>query len=356
MKIFDKLKNIFKFNKKISDDKLLPESTLQHTNDFKNSLRYGSINVQKQPTVEECVEEFIKQYRIQLELNPEHDNKKYKAYCRMFCDKEEDVGDNIKNQERLIKLARKYNCPIGFQTSNERMVFMHISGGHGLNEYEDNNMEKIYINCDRKDTAVITAAIFKKIKDIVGKKLQMKCVSEQMLDYGLDEADKELKNYQRNDRIVIYAENHEKALDMCNAISKEKRKHPKLFEGVKPTPLLENVDGFMVLADKNRHKLHVKTPVGDAAGRTFNDYVSDILRCSIISAFDKELGVDTGKYMYTLEERMDEYANIWPEVDNEEQRARIIKDSANLFRSLCKEADIKLYDNEYSRINNDLEK
>lgn len=354
MTLLDKLKRIFKFNKNEEELKLITNGDYsEKAKQFKDTLCVDSVNYQKQPSLEDCIDEFIKQYRIQEEYNPNGSKKAYHAYSRMFCG-EEKAGDNVKNQKRLIKLVKKNGCNTNYQTSNNRMVFMHISGKEGIDEYKDSKMEKIYINCDRSDISIVTAAIFKQIKDIAGDKLQMKCVSEQLINgYGLDEDTKEIKNYQRNDRIVIYTENHEKTEEICNAISLLKHNNPKIFKGIKSIPILQNKDGFMLVADKSHDNLHVKTPIGDASGATFNDYVSDILYQSVIAAFDQELMVDSDSY--NLKERMAEYARIYPEMV-EEQKKRILDNSLEIFKNVCKDANIELNDKGQQVYQSDIEK
>lgn len=354
MKIVEIFKNFFRTNKKSKEQKLLPEGkTIEKTDEFKKNLYVGNVETLRQPSLEECIEEFIKQYSIQEEYNPKGSRKAYKAYSRMFCE-EEDAGDNFKNQERLKNLVKKNGCNTNYQVSNNRIVYMHISGENGLDQYKDTDIEKIYINCARKDISVITAAIFKEIKEIAKDKLQMKCVSEQIINnYGVDEEYKELKNYQRNDRIVIYAEDHEMAEKMCNAISLLKQNNPKLFKGVKGIPILPNRDGFMVV-DEKKSGQSVQTPVGTASGDTFNAYVSDILYESVISGFDKEFEIPKDDSS-SLSERMAEYSRIFPEI-NEEQKNKIILECANIFKSVCKDANIELADSKNQEEKNSIEK
>lgn len=346
MNVIEILKKFFKLNKN-EKTKLLTDGCVhdksQEKEEFKKSIFVGDVSITKQPSLQECVNEFIKQYNIQQKYEKSESGKVYHAYSRMFCG-EEKIGDNFKNQMRLKKLVKKNNFRTDYQTSNDRMVFMHIAGEDGIDEFNEPDMEKIYINCERSYVSIITAAIFKQIKDIAGDKLQMKCVSEQFGDMGLDEEEKEVKNYQRNDKIVIYTENHEKTEEICNAISLLKRDNPKIFKGIKSIPILENQDGFMVVADKKYSDLHAKTPIGDASGRTFNDFVSDILYRSVIYAFDKELMIDSNDESYRLSEKMAEYSRIYPEME-EEQRRKILLDASDTFRCVCKEAGIKLNDN-----------
>ena len=336
-----KIKEIIKkfFRKDEEPKLLLEENNEKKTNKFKDDLFVGSVNVAEQHTLEECIEEFFKQYSLQDKYNPNGSKKAYKAYSRLFCE-EEKIGDNLKNQKRLEKLVKKNACNVNYQISNNRLVFMHISGQEGIDEYKDLDMQKIYINCKREDISILTAAIFKQIKGIAGDKLQMKCISEQKVSgYGDDEEYKELKNYQRNDRIVIYAENREKAAKMCDAISLLKRNNPKIFKGIKKIPILPNQDGFMVVTSKKDNQ-YVQTPIGTASGVTYNDYVSDVLYNSAILACDKEFGIDSNDD-YSLRERMSEYARIFPEIEDE-QKKRIILNCKKIFKELCKEGNIEL--------------
>lgn len=341
MSIFEKIKQLFRRNK--NEIKLLPEGEKNRADDFRKSLYVGNEEMFKQHSLEQCIDEFIKQYNIQEIYNPDGSNKKYKAFTRMFCE-EEEMGDNLKNQLRLVKLAKKYGFQTANQISNDRLVYLHIMGNKGVEEINP-KMEKIYINCQRKDISTLTAAIFKQIKDLTGDKLQMKCVAEQILDLGQDEETKYLKNYQRNDKIVIYAENHNMAEKICESINMLKNNNPKLFNGIKEIPLLKKENGFMVCANK-KYGEYVETPVGIASGNTYNDYISDILYQSVIAGFDNELNV-FGKN-YELSERMREYSRVYPEM-SDEQKTSIISNCKKIFEEVCKEANIKT-DNNSKRI------
>ena len=101
MKVLEILKNFFKMNRKNKDQKLITDGNdVVKTNDFKKSLYVGDIDVKKQPSIEECIAEFIKQYDIQEKNNPDSSKKAYHAYLRMFCE-EEDLGDNLANQKKI---------------------------------------------------------------------------------------------------------------------------------------------------------------------------------------------------------------------------------------------------------------
>ena len=45
----------------------------------------------KEPALEDCITEFIKQYQLQENINFDNKNKSYKAFRRMFCDQEEEM-------------------------------------------------------------------------------------------------------------------------------------------------------------------------------------------------------------------------------------------------------------------------
>lgn len=62
------------------------------TKDFRGNLRMQQLPKNSQePTLEECMEEFIKQYLLQEKINPESQNKPYNAFRRIFCNQEEEV-------------------------------------------------------------------------------------------------------------------------------------------------------------------------------------------------------------------------------------------------------------------------
>lgn len=196
-------------------------------------------------------------------------------------------------------------------------------------------MVKLYINCDRKNIALLTGAIYREISTIAGEKLQMKCVSEQLYkDYKKREESKIIKNYQRNDKIVIYAENAEVAEKMAERIYQLRLKHPELFSETKTMPLLPKKYGFIGYGKETRGA-HAKTPVGIASGKTYNDYMSDIMFQCIVAGFDDNISGTSSGHIDSPEERMSEYVKIYENM-LPEQRNAIISKSKEIFLQVCK--------------------
>lgn len=93
MRIIDALKKILGI-KPNQEQLYLPVSQENYeTSKFRQNCRIQQQlqNNPKEPTLEECMDEFIKQYSLQEQINSEHPNKSYNAFRRMFCDKEEDI-------------------------------------------------------------------------------------------------------------------------------------------------------------------------------------------------------------------------------------------------------------------------
>ena len=343
MSILDKLKEFFKNIGKKEQPKL-PESTktrIEQEVSFRDKYRVNQLPTLREPSFEECVDEFIKQYNFQNEVNPDRYGKAYRAFRRMFCDEEEYIGNNFKEQEKLIEKIegktkrktkdKKYS--IASQASNGRRSFIHISGEKGLDEFEDLNLEKIYINCERKNIALLAGIIFDSVKVILGDRLQMKFLAEQD-----PEKETETKNYQRNEKIVLYVENHEIALRIAEVINGIRSKRPELFSSKKTLPFLSKKFGIVGIDGKRKSNL-VVTPAGKAGGSTYNDYISDIFEKCIIAGFDEDIGTDWQENTDDLEERMGTYAEIYQDMD-ESQRAIIMRNIRRIFGQVSKEYNI----------------
>lgn len=234
MNIIKMLKDFFSGLRKEKPKLLMPTDNEKVNNEMTKYV----LKVVKEPTLEGCIKEFIKQYSIQEKYEPKRLDKSYKAFVGMFC-KEEEKGNNLKNQIKLKEHVRKQGYQIVSQRSKNRTVFMHIIGKIGIDEKKDHEVEKLYINCDRKDIASLTEAIFDEIRDIAGDKLQMKCISEQFIEEDIEaEKRKPIKNYQRNDKIVIYALNHAMAETIAQRINELRVRNPNLFSTTKTIPLL----------------------------------------------------------------------------------------------------------------------
>lgn len=340
MNILDKLKNFFLGLSKKNQQLYFPvnNTTIKNKNFIKKYAVKLVENI-KEPTLEECIDEFINQYIIQEQINPKKRDKVYKAFTRMFCEQEEEIENNYTNQIRLKAFVQKNGYSTTPQISNGRIVFMHIAGKTGIDEKKDHEVEKLYINCERKNIALLTAAIFNQIRDVAGDKLQMKCISEQYLeDAKQTESKNKIKNYQRNDKIVIYAENHAKAEIIAEKINSLRLKNPHLFSTTKTAPLLPKKCGFIGTA-KNQIGFHVKTPLGYASGSTYNDFLSDILFQSIVCGFDDNISGTSSGHDLDSEERMSKYASIYNEMILE-QKNEIINKSKDIFLQICRENNV----------------
>ena len=342
MSIIDILKSFFS---RKPQQKLLPEGRnniverdVNTSNDFKNNLQY---DVKKNPTLiepdfKECVEEYIKQYAIQEEIKSKA--KIYHSFIRMFCDNEESSGNNKKNQEKLNDKIKKSGYQTAFQMSGNRCIYMYISGEKGLDEYKNRDMEKIYLNCERKNIALLTSKIFDEIKGITGDKLQMKCISEQFLKEGeKQEENAKIKNYQRNEKIVIYAENHEMAEKIAEKINQIRINNPELFSGNKTLPFMQKKYGVMGIGVKKIYE-YAKTPLGEVTGKTYNEYIANLLYTCIIAGFDKEMGVDENN-KESLEERMGIYSKLYSKMSTE-QKASVMGNIKKTYEEVTKENNI----------------
>lgn len=339
MSIIDKLKAWVFGTQKKEQQLFLPASDEFVNKDIKTTYAVKTVKNPREPALEECIEEFIKQYGLQENINPESSNKSYNAFIRMFCNQPETMGNNYKNQKSLMNFIKKNGDMTATQYSNGRVVFMHISGKIGINEKKDHEVEKLYINCDRKDIALLTGAIYREIRGVAGEKLQMKCISEQYFSADEQrEEEKEIKNYQRNDKIVIYAVNHKMAEVIAEKINALRLKKPELFATVKSVPLLPKKCGFIGVG-KNNSRASAKTPLGYASGRTYNEFLSDIMFQSIVASFDENISGTSSGHNINPEERMSQYVSIYNNMIPE-QRNAIISKSRDIFLQVCRENSV----------------
>ena len=125
MSILDKLKEFFSSLRKKEQKLFLPtnEENINSGEGFRKGYAAQVIENPKEPSLEECIEEFIAQYAIQEQVNPNSYHKSYNAFRRMFCSEEEDLGVNDKNQTKLMEQLRKRGCTITPQISKGRVTF-----------------------------------------------------------------------------------------------------------------------------------------------------------------------------------------------------------------------------------------
>ena len=147
-----------------------------------------------------------------------------------------------------------------------------------------------------------------------------------------------LQNYQRNDKIVIYAENDIKSEIIAEKINQLRTKNPHLFSENKCIPLLDKKNGFIGYG-KEKIGNYVQTPVGIACGRTNNEYMADILFSSIVAGFDENISGTSSGHEIGPTKRMSEYLKIYDEM-LPEQKNNIINRSKEIFLQICREGNI----------------
>ena len=309
MSIIERIKKLFK---KAEEEQQLLTDGSQTTNtkdEFRKKYRVDQTNIPVEPSLESCFKEYIEQYLLQEEIKPGASmaDKSYRAFRRMFCSDEEEIGKNSKNQEDLDNKIRK----------------------PGRDKY---------INCDRKNIAQLTGKIIEGIRGIAGDRLTIKYINEpDIKEYKENEAKSQIKNYQRNEKIVIYAENHEKAEMMADAINQIRLENPKLFSRKKIIPLLPKKYGFIGIG-KEQPGQHARFPSGIASGKTINDYMADMMLNSVISAFDDYFDQDANISEESNEERLKQYMEVFPQMGDCQQE--IIGRCENIFMDVCSKSKV----------------
>ena len=307
---------------------------------FKEKYKVTQLPNLREPSFEECVDEFIRNYYNISLLNPNKNDINYSTFIHMFCNEEEDIGSNYNEQEKLMDLVRKQGYTTAPQFSDDdRIIFIHIYRQDGFNENTNLDMVKLYINCDRKNISLLTNHILQKIRTTVGAKLYLKFISEQNSDCSeKPENNSFIKNYQRNDKIVIYAENPYNAEKIATKINELRSEHPELFSFDKTLPFIPKKYGFIGFASKKSTDF-AQTPLGTAGGSTYNDYISDFLFFCIISGFDKYYGIDSLSNQDHLKERMIRYAKQYQTMGKSEKDIILCK-IKEIFEQVSRENNV----------------
>lgn len=310
-----------------------------------DQYRIGQIPTIKEPSLQECIEEFIRQYRIQDKFDKSTSDKKYGAFMRMFCSESEPQENNSINQDELKRFVRENGYYTYSQMHDEKVIFTHIYGEE-RDSIKGPDTKKIYINCDRKNIAILSKLIFSQIKDIVGDELQMKFISEQIIpDEIIRDETSEIKNHQRNDKIVIYAKNESVAQLMAEKINQIRAIHPELFSAKKTLPFLPKKYGMMAItSDKN---LFAKTPLGNVIGSTRNDFMSEVLFQSIIVGFERYSRTDPARETRSYGERISQYLDVYTHM-NDKYKVIALNTMAETFMQICKENKIDTVYNEHT--------
>lgn len=343
MNIINILRDFFSGLRKEKPKRLMPANNEKVNNKNEMTKHVVKLPVNpKEPTLEQCIKEFISQYSLEEEMDPKSNNKTHRAFRRMFYNnEEEEVGNNLKNQKRLIEIVNKNGCNTAIQYLHGKVAYIHIAGKTGIDPKKDNEVEKLYLNCDRRNIALLAGAIFNDIKDVAGDKLQMKFISEQFMDEDIErEKGKKIKNYQRNERIVIYTVNHVMADRIAERIKELRLRQPSLFSTTKTVPLLPKKYGFIGIAKDEFYAHQAKTPLGYAAGKTYYEYLSEIMFQSVVAGFDDNISGTSSGHELSPDERMSEYISIYDEMIPEQQQ-EIINKSKEIFLQICRANNVK---------------
>lgn len=330
MSFLDRIKNFFKnLTNKDSAPALPAGKEDSQRKAFLDKNRIQTIPPPKDPTLEACIDEFIKQYAIH---EPFKKSKMHSAYSvaydsfvSMFCEEEpeEDELDHKKNSDNqleLIKHVEENNFYSSYQFSDRGAAFVRFfDADFPFKKGTDNNIEKLYINCPRKDISKLTKIIFDTLhsmqEDEILSRFEIKCVSEQYEEFKQltnNDSPSATELYQRNDKIVIYAENHDDCIKIADAINRLQSQYPKLFIEIKPLPLLPKANGFVSVAPNIDYKT-ITTPVGKIYAETYHDLLSKIMVNSIVAGFDSYHGI--GPYtkntpvMDKMHQYVDEYVS-----------------------------------------------
>lgn len=307
----------------------------------KNKLNVQQANeVTQEESLEDCILEYIFQYQKQVQ-NGENNNVSYKAFTRMFYDEREDAENNAEYQQKLkdkIYKNKKYRID-GQYSSRGKPIFYHISQNTPESEKitdKDENMNKIYLNCERKDIARLTGEILKKIDKIDRCTFKMKFLAES------DETEKS-KRYQRNDKIVIYTDNDIDKERIISSIIDLKRKKPELFSDKKKLPLMPKINGFIGCIKQGKNT--VSTPLYDyVPADTYNSKLAKIMEdCMIYSILD----------VFSRDEELYDYMNGYYGDDpveclrafgmmNQSQIKQVVERFKQDFIECCQKSDIAI--------------
>lgn len=330
MSVFEKIKSFFnRLTNKSTTPALPAANTDPQREAFLKKNRLVTVAPPNDPTLEACIDEFIKQYAIHepFKKSQMHSayNVAYDSFVSMFSEEEpeEDELDHKKNSDNqldLIKHVHEKNFHSSYQFSDKGAAFVRfLDADFPFEKGKDNNIEKLYINCPRKDISKLTKIVFDTLHSMQEaetlSRFEIKCVSEQyaefeqLTDYYGPSA---TELYQRNDKIVIYAENHDDCIKIADAINRLQSQYPKLFIEIKPVPLLPKANGFVSVAPDVDYKV-VDTPVGKIHAKTYHDLLSKIMVDSIVAGFDSYHGI--GPYtkntpvMDKMHQYVDEYVS-----------------------------------------------
>lgn len=206
---------------------------------------------------------------------------------------------------------KKYTINSKYSSRGELIYYYILDGNSKNNEIneENKNLEKIYLNCERKDIADLANEVFEVIKNLKDCPLKIGFVAEDN-QTGANRA------YQRNDKIVIYTASAIDKERIMNAIMQLKIRKPKLFSDKKELPLMPKTNGFIGVTKQGENR--IVTPLYEkilpSSSSTYEGKLSvlmeDCLTASImeVSESDEELfnsmaihcGEDTQKCLTTF--------------------------------------------------------
>lgn len=316
MKFIDKIIDFLNKLKNHKTQKALPEATSDAERDaFLSKTRVSSVEPPRDKTLEECISEFIRQYSLHEAYNTPDDIIAYDSFVRMFCPPEE-AGENKQNQMALRDHIREHGFHASYQLASNGVAFIQLLDADDyFDDDKDFNTEKLYINCPRKDVAKLTSTIFDTVEPMQKQglisKFQLKCVSEQYEELKPlydDTIKRPAELYQRNDKIVVYTENHEEGQKIADKIGSLQSQYPEIFSEIRAVPLLPKANNFVSIAP-NVNNQSITTSLGKSTVKTYSDLLSQVMLHSVVSGFDTFHGHGEYTRNTPLRERMRQYAD-----------------------------------------------
>ncbi len=164
----------------------------------------------------------------------------YKVLTNLGASSSQEHGKNLQNEKNLIQnLENRQRQTNNFvmqrqpKDPTKETNFFHVQ--KNLNFFPE---KRIYLNCQKRNIAALAYNLMGNFEDLDSYYLKF-C------------SDKQAREFDRSEQIVIYIKDDKQLMDIVTRIEKTKMEFPKLFEGSRNiNPFIKNYGGYIAYANQ----------------------------------------------------------------------------------------------------------
>ena len=189
-------------------------------------------------TLEYALDQYLKGIKFMTQTKGSYNF--YNVLINLSAFSNQEPGNNLQNEKQLIQnlekrqvQAKNFMLQRQPKDTSKETIFYHVGKNPDFKV-----KKRIYLNCKRKNIAVLAYNLMKNFEDLDSYYLKFS-------------SDKQAERVDRSEQIVIYLKDDKHLMDIATRIEKTKTEFPQLFEGCKNiNPFIKNYGGYLAYANQ----------------------------------------------------------------------------------------------------------